>query len=338
MNAEAKYTIFPRRVDPKVIPDLPPQPDRIALDEYEMKSVKGLSGGSGTVVGIIVFIFVVIFGVQAAGGWVVLIGIAAAGVMVVLMNAANRSEIAQKERDKALEAKKRTEQARANVESSNNAEVVRAEEEARRLTTDMMKIRDSSVSVVEELPRYLERASTYLRRAEGEFRDNAFAPFWDAIENAAHVLAVFNEKTNQASKAAAVYYGSLNGRSHTFPPFPAGAGNIPDPSPVLQDLRRVLRMGQTNFQFANIWEHRRTREVMIAGFRTLGEAVSNLGSVVENSHSALEQSISSDVARLVQEEIRSRDSLDRRMVEQNRMLDNIQLHRRPGETDRPSRY
>lgn len=77
---------------------------------------------------------------------------------------------------------------------------------------------------------------------------------------------------------------------------------------------------------------------MIAGFRTLGEAVNNLGSTVENAVYGLEQSISNDTARLVQEQIRTRDSLDRRLMEQNRMLDNIQHHRKPGITDSPSRY
>jgi hypothetical protein len=151
-------------------------------------------------------------------------------------------------------------------------------------------------------------------------------------------MSAFNAKANQLSSAAGKYYGGLNGRTHTFPSFPATSSNLPDPAPVLNDLRRVVRMGQTNFQFANIWEHRRTREVMIAGFHTLGEAVNNLGSVVENSLGSLQQSISSDMARLAQEQIKTRDSLDRRMMEQNRMLDNIQHRRQPGMTDSPSRY
>lgn len=97
-------------------------------------------------------------------------------------------------------------------------------------------------------------------------------------------------------------------------------------------------MGQTNFQFANIWEHRRTREVLIAGFRTLGEAINNLGATIEYSVSDLQRSISSDIANLVEEGIRTREAFDKRMVEQNRMLDNIQHHRKPEITDRPSRY
>ena len=107
---------------------------------------------------------------------------------------------------------------------------------------------------------------------------------------------------------------------------------------VLSTLRRIVRMGQTNFQFASIWEDRRTREVLIAGFRTLGEAVNKLGPTIENSVSNLQASISSDVAKLVDEEIRARDVLSTRLLEQNRMLDNIQSHRAPNVTDRPSRY
>jgi hypothetical protein len=106
----------------------------------------------------------------------------------------------------------------------------------------------------------------------------------------------------------------------------------------VNELRRIVRMGQTNFQFANIWEHRRTREVLIAGFRTLGEAINNLGTTIEYSISYLQQSVSTDMAKLIQEEIRSREALDKRLLEQNRMLDNLQHHREPGMTDSPSKY
>ncbi len=94
-------------------------------------------------------------------------------------------------------------------------------------------------------------------------------------------------------------------------------------------------MGQTNFEFANIWEHRRTREVLIAGFHTLGEAVNNLTSVVDSSFYALQESLSTGVAKLVEEQIRTRETFDKRMVEQNRMLDNIQHDRKPSIADTP---
>lgn len=106
----------------------------------------------------------------------------------------------------------------------------------------------------------------------------------------------------------------LNDREHTFPVFPVQLNTIPDPSDEIEELRRIVRLGQTNFQFANIWEHRRTREVSIAGFRTLGEAVNDLGATIEYSISNLQQSVSSDLARVVDEQIKTRESLDKRML------------------------
>jgi hypothetical protein len=201
-----------------------------------------------------------------------------------------------------------------------------------------MRTYESSATLAFECPRHLANAANWLRKAETEFKDNAFSPFWDAVENALQELAALSDKAKKASGLADEYYRSLNGRTHTFPAFPANDSNMPNPSSAVSDLRRIVRMGQTNFQFANIWEHRRTREVMIAGFRTLGDAVNNLGSTVENALFGLQQSTSSDVASLVQEQIKTRDSLDKRMLQQNRMLDNIQHRREPGIADTPSKY
>jgi len=332
MSDNFKYSVSPKKVDPRPTP----QVDSIPLEDWEKRDIKGWtkgpSGGAGLLLALVVFGATVAWGTSAGVGAAVPLGFVAAALVVTVLHLLIRgSRISEKERVKAQQAKQ-------SVESSNQAEISRAENEARYLTSDLMNTYESSAVVAAELHQHLSRAASWLQQAENEFGDNAFSPFWDAVENAAQQLAAFNDKANQVSRAADKYYLGLNGRTHTFPAFPASSGNLPNPSAAVNELRRVVRMGQTNFQFANIWEHRRTREVMIAGFRTLGEAVNNLGSVVERSLSGLEQSVSSDVARLVQEEIKTRDSLDRRMTEQNRMLDNIQHHRKPGITDSPSRY
>jgi hypothetical protein len=253
-------------------------------------------------------------------------------IIVLLIHSAIRGgKTSEKERAKAHST-------RLGIEADNKSEIQRAESEAHMLTYQVARTYESALTITGQLPQHLASASNSLRHAEEEFAENAFGPFWDAVENAANHLAAFDNKTRQASRLADEYYKALNGWSHSFPSFPLSSRNLPSPSSAVGELRRIVRMGQTNFQFANIWEHRRTREVIVAGFRTLGEAVSNLGSAVENSIYGLEQSISSDAARSVLEQIKTRDKLDRRMVEQNRMLDNIQHHRKPGLGDTPSRY
>ena len=83
---------------------------------------------------------------------------------------------------------------------------------------------------------------------------------------------------------------------------------------------------------------------MMAGFRYLGEAVNNLGYAIEDSISNLQESISSDLAKSVEEGIKTRGlladtgkKLDKRLLEQNRMLDNIQHGRKPRFKDTPSK-
>jgi uncharacterized phage infection (PIP) family protein YhgE len=195
-----------------------------------------------------------------------------------------------------------------------------------------------SLKIIAELNQHFEKASSLLENAADEYKDNAFAPFWDAVENTAVELANFHNKVNSLTQNSSNYYKGLKGKRHTFPVFPAQNHRIPEAESVAAEFRRIVPLGQTNFQFANIWKHRRTREVLIAGFRTLGDAVNNLGATLEYSINSLQESISSDLARVVEEEIKTRESIDKRMLEQNKMLDNIQHHRKPEKTDEPRKY
>lgn len=322
MTDELKYRVLPNETQAKPIPNM----DRIPLTDSEKGSAKSLNGCLGTAIGVGILVLV-----TAASGQPVL-GLVVAGAVVATVAISVRlSSISDLERKKA-------ENAKTSIAYANTSDIRRVEGEAASLTSSLARTYETSQTLVAELPRHLKKASALLQQADTEYRDNAFAPFWDAVENAARQLAAFNDKAKQLTQNAAAYYRGLEGRRHTFPTFPIKNRTIPDATSVVNDLRRVVRMGQTNFQFANIWEHRRTREVLIAGFRTLGEAVNNLGATIEYSISDLQRSVSSDMAKLVEQEIMTRETLDRRMLEQNRMLDNIQDHRKPTATDRPSRY
>lgn len=322
MSENLKYRVLPHETKPKPIPDL----DAVSLTDSERKDANGLSRGSGCVLWGLIGIGIGVLSSSA------LVAVVIASIVVALIAIGMKSSsVSELERKKA-------EQAKRSIEYANQSETKRVENEAASLTSGLARQYESSTKLATELPHNLSQASRWLQQAEIEYKDSAFSPFWDAVENAAKNLAAFNSKANQLSQNAVAYYKQLNGRKHTFPTFPVSMRTVPDPSHELNQLRRVVRMGQTNFQFANIWEHRRTREVLIAGFRTLGEAVNNLGATIEYSVSDLQQSVSSGVAKLVEEEIKTREALDSRLLEQNRMLDNIQTHRKPDITDHPSRY
>jgi hypothetical protein len=322
----------------KVLPNTPHCHDvtPVTLTVNECNNIKGLNGGVSfflwiAIVVLVAFISVVALGIELS----ILLFILSLAITTAFVFLANYWTVQQQ---LAEFKEKKIKQEKSRVEWENEKEVRRVNSEAESLTSSILSTYRSSINLAPELSHHLSQAATLLRNAEGEYQDNAFSPFWDAIENAAKQLAAFNDRAKQLSQYADDYYRNLAGRTHTFPVFPVQLATIPNPSHEVGELRCTVRLGQTNFQFANIWEHRRTREVLIAGFRTLGEAVNNLGATIESSISNLEQTVSSDFAKVVEEQIRTRETLDKRMIEQNRMLDNIQHHREPSVTDTPARY
>lgn len=327
MSDNLKYRVLPHEANIQPIPD----PDAVFLTDSERKII----GGFNLWVAIIIWVAICIIGILTLS---VLPAIVIGSVFIALLALATKRGNALERKRRKAEKTEKVVQEKRRIELANQREINRFEKEASSLTSSLTRTYESSVSLATELPQHLNQASGLLRQAETEYTDSAFAPFWDAVENAARQLAAFNDKAKQLSKNADEFYNKLDGRKHTFPTFPANSRAIPNPTTVVNELRRIVRMGQTNFQFANIWEHRRTREVLIAGFRTLGEAVNNLGATIEYSISGLQQSVSSDVAKLVEQEIETREALDKRMLEQNRMLDNIQHQRKPEVTDTPSKY
>jgi F0F1-type ATP synthase membrane subunit c/vacuolar-type H+-ATPase subunit K len=215
------------------------------------------------------------------------------------------------------------------AQSAMKEEVRKKSEEAQKLTSELLSLLGSSLEIPSKLGRSLESACSFLQRCRLEYEENAYGPFWDAVEKVTESFAIFRRLCDLWSQNAREYYSKLQGRKHNFPDFPVRSDSIPDPLPLLKEFLTVIRSGQTNYGFASIWEQRKTREVLVAGFRTLGEAVENLSSVVQEGLSALQDSFDSATARLVQEEIATRESMERLGKEQKKMLDNIQRGRKP---------
>lgn len=339
MSDNLNYQVFPQEANRKTV----------TLSDGERKNIDGLKfdlfdGGCLLLVAIIIvigFFSINIFGFIVGVVIAIVGGLVAVNLISFLIKSSKASAMEQRRTNEA-----------------NKGEIQRVTNEAQNLTSSLTRTYDSSIKSANDISNCLNEASLWLQTAESEYQANAFAPFWDAVEQAAIWLGSFNYNANQITNNANQYYQQLNGRQHTFPVFPVRLQSIPDATFVVNELRRITRLGQTNFHFANIWEHRRTRQEIVAGFRTLNDAISNLGSTIEYSISNLQDSISSDIAKVVEEQIRTRESVDRtresidktrqsvdekgakvdkRLLEQNRMLDNIQHDREPKLKDIPSK-
>jgi hypothetical protein len=129
-------------------------------------------------------------------------------------------------------------------------------------------------------------AEQLLDTAEAEFEDGAFSPFWDSIERSMRNLGAIDSSITLIADRSNLYRTVVKLYKGWPPPFPV------DPSSVHRlettavtagRLQRIVRKAQRNFQFATIYEQRRTNEILIAGFANLGEAIYGLGTRLEES-------------------------------------------------------
>ncbi len=70
-------------------------------------------------------------------------------------------------------------------------------------------------------------------------------------------------------------------------PYSLNLSILPDASPTAQRLRTVARKGETDLAFAQIYLQMRTNKILVAGFSTLGSAISVLGDRIEESFANL---------------------------------------------------
>lgn len=160
--------------------------------------------------------------------------------------------------------------------------------QAEKISTEASSLLAGVHSHAQYLAYKAELAAQALRRADHEFSEGAISPFWDAIEAAAAELAECQVSNDWIATGATRYDGILAQRDHDFPDCFAAIEVLPDCRPLLNEMYRLVRAAQKDFRFANIWEHRQTRKVLIAGFTSLGEAIRRLEDTVARSIASLE--------------------------------------------------
>lgn len=221
----------------------------------------------------------------------------------------------------------RNDEEKATIAKNTTQQNVNTAQNVSNQLNNMLKV---STGLVQELPNLLNKASASLERAREEFSSNAFSPYWDCIEQATRHLATFNNNIQQIRNYADQYYSVLKDKKHNFPSFFPEREVFPDMVPVISELNTVVRPGLTNFQFATIWEHRKTQNILIQGFSTLGDAISNMAASISSSISQLHDTISSNTTQLIDQQTMSQESFERYssshaglMEDQIKRLENI---------------
>jgi hypothetical protein len=203
-----------------------------------------------------------------------------------------------------------------------------------------------TLSTFEAMPQQLLAAEDHLDKAETDFAEGVFAPFWDSIQKAAICLGGFDGGVQYISRSAQQHAELAKSLDTAPPTFPVRADSVralTAASTTNDRMRGIVRRAQKDFHFATIYEQRRTNQILIAGFQNLAQAMEGLGDRIVSSIETLESQLSSQLSevssslegmRTTVDDLRS--SIDARSSEHAErydkaleILDNIQRRRRP---------
>jgi len=146
----------------------------------------------------------------------------------------------------------------------------------------------------ELLPGHLMAAEESLDQAEARFREGAFAPFWDSIEQAVQGLGGFDTRVQSIASRLTTYdtlVKQYEGQPPQFPIDRDGVANLAVSARTAERLRSIVYKAQCNFEFATIYEQRKNHQISIAGFATLANALALMSSQLQSSIGQLASSV-----------------------------------------------
>lgn len=232
------------------------------------------------------------------------------------------------------------------AEAEEAARLQRHREEQQRYRKQMIVLGEQSIGLFESLPKYLSSAEKWLEQAEVDFADGAFAPFWDSIENAAKMLGRFDEGVRHIKDNSSSYAELVRKYEGTPPQFPLRVSSVEKLGvgiATAKHMQAIVRKAQRNFQFAMIYEQRKTNQILVAGFKNLAQAleqmtrqitasIDDLAGSVDVLTSTLNESMQAihsrlgDIAEMTSQYHDEQAAREEKVLE---MLDNIQRGRRP---------
>ena len=201
----------------------------------------------------------------------------------------------------AMEEERRRVQAHADRRAAKKAAHADAQAAQQRLASKLEGLISQSVASAGELPNLIAAAEKSLDLAEDEFTERAFVPFWDAIESAAKKLANVEETIQELIENSQSYQENAPGLETPPPSFQIGLDTLPDASHTVNRLRAVVRRAQKDAEFTTIYLMCRHNELLIAGFSTLGQVLSEISDRLDSSFDRLASSINVGISGLASE-------------------------------------
>ena len=228
------------------------------------------------------------------------IGTAVGGIVGGMTGWSTARDAPEAERDasvRSLRAKRNDLQGKVESEKRKDLAVI---ERAR-------SSRDSLAGKTEFLRRGASRTRALLEKAERNFTERRFGPFWDAVDNTSTNLLGCRDLIRELTEDVRDYNARRLSLDFTFFPelkseFTPFRPTLPEIGFVASDLKTLVRAAETDYEFASIYENRKTNVLLAKGFSNLIEGILHLGTEISGAITDLSSEVG-DLSSKVGEEL-----------------------------------
>ncbi len=163
---------------------------------------------------------------------------------------------------------------------------------------EVVSMIEQTLNLAEQANQHLASARLTLDKAEVEFSQGYFSPFWSRIEESLKQFAAFEADVSRIQANRSRFYSLKSELRLSGLAFPVVMSDQQAVRAFNARLDALTRSAHRDFQFSSIYEQRRTSSILIQGFANLGDAIDRLGDRVESSVETLYTSLSNSVADL----------------------------------------
>lgn len=257
-------------------------------------------GGTGFIIGIVLDVFGVRIN-SSSSFFLFSNGIWVGAIVGVLLHVAG--QVSDRKASQAYEARElaESELLQRLERRERHASELRRQQRVAALATSIQDVCTEAVSTFEQLPSDLSDARGWISEAQQHFHNNAYSPFWHAIENTYDTLGCYNERIAVIETLSDQYKTSIktytdDGGSEMLLPFPVQLNTVVATQAGQATARvssSVVYSAQRDAVFAQIWEQRRTTAAVVRGFANLEQAVNHMSSTLAESIASLKASTDS---------------------------------------------
>jgi hypothetical protein len=224
-----------------------------------------------------------------------------------MIEARENARLAAEEEARRIRGRERQSLYEAQRAAEREAESARqTAERHRREQQNLMKkaaeLVDRSVELVQELPEIARQATGALDRADEELNERVFVPFWEAMGIAVNRLATFNRNVQAILFNRDAYIRLLPRMDKRPEPFVIDPSVIPDAAEIASRMARMARTAHKDRDFAQVFGAWKTNELLIAGFSSIQDAMSNLSSSLASSIGDLKWTLGDKLDQIAMEQ------------------------------------